>query len=317
VEANHDPALAAHGTPKFFLRSHKSWTGDIDASGNPIYSTTDTGFSYFPGYAINQETGERLNVFFAEDSYLKNHGGDDMIWNPSGTVIDNFGNPIFGGRHVVYISKTRYDKCDTINKNLGTSGTTGAFGSVIWTGMPALNTGFSLLPLKDGLIPTETRLRFRVTRPYSKYVPAGVDTNIVGTNKGFPWYSFSTSDLAPKKFGESGNNIAAQELLDRIYVVPNPYYAYSGYEANRLDTRVRIINLPTKATIRIYSLDGTLIRQLDKDNPNVSYMDWDTRNAKGLPIASGMYLIHVNADKIGEKVIRWFGAMRPIDITTY
>jgi len=36
-----------------------------------------------------------------------------------------------------------------------------------------------------------------------------------------------------------------------------------------------------------------------------------------LPIASGMYLVHVNAEGIGEKIIRWFGAMRPIDITQY
>jgi hypothetical protein len=99
--------------------------------------------------------------------------------------------------------------------------------------------------------------------------------------------------------------------------VPNPYYANSpSYEANRLDTRVRIINLPQRATVTVYSLDGTLIRKIDKDN-NQAYVDWDIRNAKGLPIASGMYLVHVNAEGIGEKIIRWFGAMRPIDITQY
>jgi len=30
-----------------------------------------------------------------------------------------------------------------------------------------------------------------------------------------------------------------------------------------------------------------------------------------------MYLIHVKADGIGETVLKWFGAMRPLDITTY
>ena len=80
---------------------------------------------------------------------------------------------------------------------------------------------------------------------------------------------------------------------------------------------MRIINLPTKATISIYSLDGALIRKLTKDNANASYVDWDIRNAKNLPIASGMYLIHVSADGIGETVLRWFGAMRPVDVTQY
>ena len=99
--------------------------------------------------------------------------------------------------------------------------------------------------------------------------------------------------------------------------MPNPYYGYSGYEQNRFDTKVRIINLPAKATIYIYSLDGSLIRTLTKNDPNTSYVDWDIRNTAGLPIASGMYLMDVKADGIGEIVLRWFGATRPIDVTTY
>jgi hypothetical protein len=46
-------------------------------------------------------------------------------------------------------------------------------------------------------------------------------------------------------------------------------------------------------------------------------VDWDLRNARGLPVASGMYLIHVEAKGIGETVIKWFGAMRPIDVTNF
>lgn len=319
-EADNDPNLSEGRTAKFMLRSHKSFTGNVDANGNPIYSTTDTGFSYFPGYAINVETGERLNVAFAEDSYLTSDNGRDMIWNPTATIIDNLGNTIFGGRHYVYISNTHYDGCDSLSKLFANSSPlfqANGFKSFIWCGMPTLNPGFKLLPLKDGIIPTEARLRFRVTRPYSYYVPKGVDTNAVGSNKGFPWYTFNTDNLKAKALSDAGNNTNLQSLLDRINAVPNPYYAYSGYEANRLDTRVRIVNLPRKATISIFSLDGSLIRRLEKDDPNTSYIDWDTRNAKGLPIASGMYLIHVKADGIGETILRWFGAMRPVDITTY
>ena len=101
-----------------------------------------------------------------------------------------------------------------------------------------------------------------------------------------------------------------------MHVVPNPYYAYNGYEKNRLDTRVRIINLPKKASIQIYSLDGSVIKTLSKDD-DLPYIDWDIRNMKGLPIASGMYLIHIKADGIGERVVKWFGAMRPIDVNSY
>ena len=99
--------------------------------------------------------------------------------------------------------------------------------------------------------------------------------------------------------------------------MPNPYYGYAGYEASSLDTRVRIVNLPKKATVNIYSLDGALIQRLEKDNANAAYIDWNVRNSKGLPIAGGMYLIHVKAEGIGETVIRWFGAMRPLNVIQY
>ena len=41
------------------------------------------------------------------------------------------------------------------------------------------------------------------------------------------------------------------------------------------------------------------------------------KNDYGIPIASGLYIIHVNAPGIGEKIIKWFGALRPIDMDTF
>ena len=321
LEVSDEASLSEGGIAKYKIRGHRSWNGDLDANGNPVYSSnaSDMGYSMFPGYAVSQETGQRLEIVFGEDSYLSNHNGSDMIWNPTSTITDQ-GVSIFGGRHYIYISKVKYDGGDSLGKLMRSSSTLSnnlAFNSFMWTGMPVINPGFRLLSLKDGLIPTETRLRFRVSRPYAQYVAPGVDTTASGSNKGFPKYSFSTVDLAPRKLDAAGNPYEKQALLDRIHAVPNPYYARSvGYEANRLDTRVRLINLPQRATITVYSLDGSLIRRIDKDN-DLSYIDWDIRNAKGLPIASGMYLIHVNAEGIGETIIRWFGAMRPVDITTY
>jgi hypothetical protein len=318
LEMNGDH-LGEGGVDKFKIRSHRSWNMDMN-NDQAVYSSSnsDTGFSYFPGYAINVETGERLNIVFGEDSYLSSDNGRDMIWNPSSTVLDGMGNSIFGGRHYIYVSNTRYDSCSKLATLLRSSSPrdiSSAFVSFIWVGLPTVNTGFSLLSLKDGLIPTMTRVGLRVTRPYGNYIPPG----IAPKNSGWPLYTFSTDALSPKKLADAANPYSSdkQALLDRIFVVPNPYYANSpSYEANRLDTRVRIINLPQRATVTVYSLDGTLIRKIDKDN-NQAYVDWDIRNAKGLPIASGMYLVHVNAEGIGEKIIRWFGAMRPIDITQY
>jgi len=41
-----------------------------------------------------------------------------------------------------------------------------------------------------------------------------------------------------------GSQDMLKEALALINVVPNPYYAFSEYERTRLDTEVKIVNLP-------------------------------------------------------------------------
>jgi flagellar hook assembly protein FlgD len=101
-----------------------------------------------------------------------------------------------------------------------------------------------------------------------------------------------------------------------INVVPNPYYAFSTYETSQLDNRMKITNLPTRATISIYTISGTLVRQLKKDDA-FTFIDWDLKNTFGIPVASGLYVIHVDAKGVGEKVLKWFGVMRPVDLDTF
>jgi len=326
VEEQEDPLLSQGGVSKFRLRKHASWNGQWNADGTPIYASdaTDVGMSYFPGYAINQNTGERLNIVFGEDSYLSSDNGNDMLFNPTATEFNAFDNSIiFGGKHIVYVLGTKYDQDAGFVSYAASTSATGlqtAYSSFWWVGLPLLNPAVSLLSLKDGLIPTKTTLHFRVDRPYANYNAVDTSTlssmgvNVAPGTATSPIYTFSTKDLAPHAVDGTTDKDA---LLKRIYAVPNPYYGYSGYEANRYDTKVRIINLPAKATVYIYSLDGSLIRTLSKSAENVSYLDWDIRNTAGLPIASGMYLMDVKADGIGETVIKWFGATRPLDVTTY
>jgi hypothetical protein len=326
LEAQNQQSLAERGVRQFAMRGHASWTGDVDANGLPVYSTTpnDTGMSWFPGYAIDHVTGDRLCIIFSEDSYLKYENGADMLWNPTSGFVNYFPDPtfpaaLFGGKHYTYISSYRYDRLDAMKAEMNSPNLLARrtpFYSFMWAGIPMLNDGYSLLPLKDNLIPTDVRLRFRVKYPYATTGDTvnAVTPGMAGYNNGFPHYKFSTDDLAPSALSDASDKDA---LLDRIHAVPNPYYGYAGYEINRLDTRVRIINLPRKASIDIYSLDGSLVRTLSKDNANASYIDWDIKNAKGLPIASGMYLIHVKAEGIGETVVKWFGSMRPLDVTQY
>ena len=59
--------------------------------------------SWFPGYAINVETGERLNMAFGENSSITGENGRDMLWNPTIHERSQFFDPLFGGQHYLYI----------------------------------------------------------------------------------------------------------------------------------------------------------------------------------------------------------------------
>ena len=67
----------------------------------------------------------------------------------------------------------------------------------------------------------------------------------------------------------------------------------SGYEST-VDTRVKITNLPKTCRITIYTINGNRVRQYNKDNGD-SHLEWDLKNEYGIQIASGMYLIHIDA----------------------
>ncbi len=284
---------------------------------------TGSGFGWFPGYAINLETGERLNIVFGESSWLAGSNGDDMLWNPTDEFFDPLFNPRYGGKHYVYIMGTRYDEGLNFSTQIqgNVSEVRMAWESAMWVSMPYLTPGFELTSIEEGLIPTETRVRLRVSQPF-KVQP------IDGSNGGVNKYSFSTRGLAP----ETESREAAESACDLINIVPNPYYAFSSYEASTLDNRVKITNLPPKCVVSIYTLDGTLVRRLTRDvAPDNSRggilntteqnldnsVDWDLKNAVDVPVASGIYLIHVDAEGLCERTLKWLGVMRPIDLDTF
>lgn len=146
--------------------------------------------------------------------------------------------------------------------------------------------------------------------------PLTINTNnalVLVENGGLPLYNFSTIGMETV----TENDSTATSVLDLINIVPNPYYAYSQYEENRLDNRVKIVNLPDQCEINIYTVNGTLVRTFSKDDPTQTYIDWDLKNYAFIPIASGVYLIHVEVPGVGETVLKWFGALRPTDLDSF
>ena len=391
VEACPDAALAENEVRQFALRKSAS----VDKKGRPyidpetglpwakwdsvgidsiyMYASDDPdapnfiapqGMSWFPGYAIDIETGARLNIIFSEDSYLVDLNGRDMWFNPpallKNTVDELYGDQsqlydpaifrqldqeaVFGGKHYVYVLGTGPTQLNSTPQFPAEELVTPAYDGghyafnllyrfqvkstwqtiyrshlwrqVMYVGMPMPVEGQPWLPQGN-----DAKIRIRVSKPYDRgysYLP--VDTTYLNDpkynlnyNNLYPMYRFSIEGL------DAVPNDPAKtvEDLNLVNVVPNPYYAFSGYEANALVNKVKITNLPDKCTVTIYNLSGTKIRQFKKDN-DVPSIDWDLTNFANTPVASGFYLIHVKDNTSGgERTIKFFGAMRLIDLNTF
>jgi hypothetical protein len=433
LEQNDEPASIPTQAGKLEPRRRKSVDKQGVALGDPGCVTAEayldsngtgqpfmTGLSWFPGYAVNLETGERLNIAFGEDSYQVDNNGDDMMWNPNDVVSEQTYRYAFGGRHYIYVfgnnrSGTKYNgnaNSAVKNKLIGTgtyanfhdfaytykwgyltniNGTTSnvrntagtalanIWADAMWVNIPV--TIDSRYNFKNPAnMPSDAKVSLRVkkaykpalasntrldTVPVNAYVSCGVinagglclanlnwcpnvkpyfgsgaatvnglmklSTEVLSSpaNNNFGLYKFSTADI----FTEINDGDKQKSALDLINIVPNPYYAYSTYEKTRIENIVRITNLPNKCKIKIFTLNGTLVRTFDRDvsgqedinvvqsdythSKRLSYQDWDMKNQSGITVASGLYIVHIDVPGVGEKILKWFGVMRPLDLQSY
>ena len=160
LEAQDFDTFAEGGATKMSPRAAES----VDKDGNP--DGTGTGMGWFPGYAVNLETGERLNIMFAEDSWLWSENGNDMKWNPtsnletevapsydysSGHVFEG-GTYLLGGKHFIYVMNSTYDECATYRNLFNSPALIQAqiqiFRETMWVGFPLLKEGEELLSNK-------------------------------------------------------------------------------------------------------------------------------------------------------------------------
>jgi hypothetical protein len=207
--------------------------GAVDAAGVPI-----RGMGWFPGYAIDVETGRRLNIFFSENScYDKainpSFTGRDMLFNPSDKIFTSqtnrqLENGQIGGWHFVYVMNSEYDECFELyrkfspetNASAGQA-KVGQVGKIAWAGMLLMNEGFSMKSLKDGLIPNDLRVKVRVDNPYQTSYKYGETTN----QTLHPVYTFKITG----RESQALDQVQIQNALDTVKVSPNPYYGYSQY----------------------------------------------------------------------------------------
>lgn len=285
LELQEETALAIGGAKKMNLRASNSVDKNGDGIAGPDNNDFPTGMGWFPGYAINIETGERLNMAFGEDSWLPSENGADMKWNPTSHIFSiPSGDVLFGGKHYIYVFGHNgdkayaadplmgnglkdvpvYDKGEAIHNllsaSLNATSTSSSdaykrevYADAMWVNVPLLNQGFNLFD-------TDVKIHLRVSKKYKQQ-------SIDGTNNTNNKYIFNKNTLV----GINENNSAP---IFKIY--PNP-----------ANTQITIdYTMQTKnAVIEIYNTSGQKIESFIYFN---SQQTIDIRN-----LSDGLYLIKI------------------------
>lgn len=218
----------------------------------------------------NSTVPRQVNVAFFD-------GDSSGTWNPKATGD--------GGAEYVYIMYSTYDPNPNTfytTKNISFSAQFRQMDiQYVWTPRlinngPAYNNGDIL-----EIVPY-TRLQYQQS--------PGTITEVVTQNTTAP--TIGSTELASSR-GE----------LSTVRVVPNPYYGGHAQETSPFDRFVKFMNMPKTATVFIYSLNGNLVRQLNKDD-NTTTINWDLTNTDRIPVASGIYIAFIDAPGIGTKTIK-------------
>ena len=175
----------------------------------------------------------------------------------------------------------------------------------------------------DGTVGTEVLARIVLVGwnigtapPYNPSLPeVGTVFRIVTAKPNQPGavFSFSTEGYAPAEYSDA----AKKERLEDIGIVPNPYKGASSYEVSQLTDEVRFTNLPDVATIRVFTLNGTLIKTINKQSPGVATIPWNLTTDQNLPIASGLYLINVEVPDVGSHTIKFAVVKKRVQLNVY
>ncbi|MDP2884788.1 MAG: hypothetical protein Q8P51_07200 [Ignavibacteria bacterium] len=152
---------------------------------------------------------------------------------------------------------------------------------------------WSLTLLQDTLIPAPLQ------RP-----PQPGDVFRISTKKPFrtgEYFEFTSK--APRL-----DQSKAQNDLDKVAVVPNPYVGAASWEpqtssVGRGERRVFFIHLPRECTIRIYTLSGHLVQTIMHNSTiDDGQEPWNLVSRDGMNIAYGVYVFQVEAPGIGTYV---------------
>jgi len=107
--------------------------------------------------------------------------------------------------------------------------------------------------------------------------------------------------------------VSAPRVMQTIFAVPNPYRSGTSAETtpyyhNFPDGSIRLFNVPSGSSIKIFTISGDLVWEGRHENPdgNDGVVTWGVRNKHGMEVGSGVYVYRVegpSGDMLGRIVI--------------
>jgi hypothetical protein len=172
---------------------------------------------------------------------------------PAGLVLEN-GQPLQRTRRAQTFSAAVLG-CNTIREPCN---------PVLQTSPGA--TGYN--PMRDG-----DRTRFEYYAPFTATTEYGF--NIIAPVTGEAITAITDSALA------------------LIRVVPNPFVIYSQYQTSANQGRLLFTNVPSRGTLRIYTISGQFVQQITWEPVDLvgdGDLFWNMQTREGIDVASGLYL---------------------------
>jgi len=126
--------------------------------------------------------------------------------------------------------------------------------------------------------------------------------NTVQVGVGY-FYAITSMDADGHESGFTNRNttalVTATEPADdalSVSVFPNPFRLVSGLPTAGEESSIIFTNLPALCTIRIYTINGELVRTMEHNNPNSGEEVWDQLSDSRQKTAAGVYLYTVESE---------------------
>ncbi len=249
-----------------FSRAYRYLRHASDPAARPEFAPWITvpgaGYAYqdynygVPFSAWNVETTPptRLMVGHLENN-VEDGRVDGRYWPPAnGTGVDNVAGP----REFFFIFDVPYSQTPDPSLTVDILATT---TPMMWMGTPTRRNNAAFADSDQFLI-------------QANHINSPADV--------FAW-------TAP---GVTNDPNQAKADISMINAFPNPYYGVNTEEVNKYQRFITFSHLPNDADIKIFNLAGVEVRHIVKSSTS-QFERWDLNNDSGLPVGSGLYIVHI------------------------